>query len=125
MFSTSGVASDRAAARESASPATSVTAAFCFSILSLPEPGVMARVLEQFAKRGLMPSRWFSDVDAGLLQIDIQVAGLPPAAGEDIARGLRAVVSIHQVLTGLKSSVPLRGGAPVGAAGIEAAPPAV
>jgi hypothetical protein len=68
----------------------------------------MARILEQFAKRGLMPTRWFSDIesDTGLLQTDIQLAGLSSALGEDIGRGLRAIVGVNQVLTGTKSGVP-------------------
>jgi len=105
MFSTSRVASGRAAARDPVLSVSPAVSAFCFSILSLPEPGVMARVLEQFARRGLMPTRWFSDVDfdTGLLQIDIQVAGLTAASGEDIGRCLGAVVGIRQVLTGTKS----------------------
>ena len=38
-----------------------------FSIRALAEPGVMPRVLELFAKRGLVPQRWNSAVsDAGL-----------------------------------------------------------
>ena len=66
----------------------------------------MARVLEQFAKRGLMPTRWFSDIDfeTGLLQTDIQVADLTSPPGEDIGRCLRAIVGVTQVLTGTKSS---------------------
>jgi hypothetical protein len=105
MFSTSRVVSGHAVAREAAPDFSAVTPAFCFSLLSLPEAGVMARVLEQFAKRGLLPTRWFSDVDCetGLLQIDIQVAGLTAASGEDIGRCLGAVVGIQQVLTGTKS----------------------
>jgi hypothetical protein len=108
MLTTSRVAPGRAVAREPALSVASVPSAFCFSLLSLPEPGVMARVLEQFAKRGLLPTRWFSDVDSetGLLQIDIQVAGLVAASGEDIGRCLGAVVGIEQVLTGTKSGRP-------------------
>jgi hypothetical protein len=65
----------------------------------------MARILEQFAKRGLMPTRWFSDFDSdtGLLQTDVQLAGLQSALGEDIGRCLRAIVGVNQVLTGTKS----------------------
>jgi hypothetical protein len=68
----------------------------------------MARILEQFAKRGLMPTRWFSDIDSdtGLLQTDIQLAGLPSALGEDIGRCLGAIVGVNQVLTGTKSGGP-------------------
>ncbi|MGE0116919.1 MAG: hypothetical protein AB7S71_15510 [Dongiaceae bacterium] len=106
MFSASKAAPGRAAARDDRLAASPAASAFCFSLQSLPEPGVMARMLEQFAKRGLMPTRWFGDVDAetGLLQVDIQVAGLPAAQGEAIGRGLRAIVGVHQVLTGSKTA---------------------
>jgi hypothetical protein len=105
MFSTSRVVLDRVLERDPVPTTSPLSAAFCFSLLSLAEPGVMARILEQFAKRGLMPTRWFSDIDAEtrLLQTDIQLAGLPSALGEDIGRGLRAIVGVDQVLTGTKS----------------------
>src|SRR5215813_13573999 len=51
----------------------------CFSVHARAEPGVMPRVLELFAKRGLVPSRWesatFGDNDSELT-IDIQTRGL-------------------------------------------------
>jgi acetolactate synthase small subunit len=77
---------------------------FCFSLQSVAEPGVLARVLEQLAKRGLLPIKWYSDVGAesGLLQIDIQVARLDREAGEEVARGLRAIVGVEHVLTSVK-----------------------
>ena len=34
--------------------------AFCFSVHAAAEPGVMPRVLELFAKRGLVPHKWQS-----------------------------------------------------------------
>jgi len=70
----------------------------------------MARVLEQLAKRGHMPTKWYSDVssESGLLQIDIQVARLDHEAGERVARGLRAIVGVEHVLTSVKSEVPDR-----------------
>jgi hypothetical protein len=64
----------------------------------------MARVLEQFAKRGLIPTRWHSDViESDVMQIDIQIVELPPALGEDIARCLRSIVGVHGVLTASKA----------------------
>jgi len=68
----------------------------------------MARVLEQLAKRGLMPTKWYSDVggESALLQIDIQVAHLDRAAGEQVARGLRAIVGVEHVLTSVKAEPP-------------------
>ncbi|HTO83839.1 MAG TPA: hypothetical protein VMQ73_16485 [Methylomirabilota bacterium] len=85
-------------------PAVAGEPVFCFSLQSAADPGVMARVLEQLAKRGLMPSKWYSDVgpETGLLQIDIQVARLDREAGEQVARGLRAIVGVEHVLTSVK-----------------------
>ena len=82
-----------------------VSPAYCYSILAAAEPGVMARVLGVFAKRGLMPSRWHSAVDdRGELQIDIQVADLAPEPGEYLARRLRQIVNVETVLTSRKDS---------------------
>jgi hypothetical protein len=65
----------------------------------------MARVLEQFAKRGLTPCRWHSDViDSEAMQIDIQIVGLSATLGQDIARYLRSIVGVHGVLTTSKAA---------------------
>jgi len=81
------------------------TAIYCFSILAAAEPGVMPRVLELFAKRGLTPTRWHSDVvgpRGDELSIDIQVHGLDLAAGDYIARCLRQLCHVETVLTSQK-----------------------
>ena len=66
----------------------------------------MARVLEQFAKRGLIPTRWHSDVlESDVMQIDIQIVEVPPALGEEIARCLRSIVGVHGVLTTSKAAL--------------------
>lgn len=78
---------------------------YCFSILAEAEPGVMPRVLELFAKRGLTPARWHSDVtgkDDRDLAIDVQVNGLDVATGDYIARCLRQVFQVETVLTSQK-----------------------
>lgn len=85
---------------ESAPVAGLRTPAFCISIDIAPDPGSMARVLEQFARRGLLPTRWHSDVVGScMMQIDVQIDGLPAALGEDIARCLRSIVGVQSVLT--------------------------
>src|ERR1700752_3672177 len=56
-----------------------VPATACFSVHARAEPGVMPRVLELFAKRGLVPSSWKSSTSGGdrsQLRIDIQMRGL-------------------------------------------------
>ncbi len=78
----------------------------CFSIQAEAEPGVMPRVMELFAKRGLVPRRWVSDaaghgasLGGGELTIDVQVAGLAPETQAYIARCLRQVWGVGTVLT--------------------------
>ena len=82
---------------------------FCISILAEAEPGVMPRVLELFAKRGLVPLRWVSDLLAARnpgggreLAIDLQVEGLTPELGDYVARCLRQVHGVERVLTSEK-----------------------
>jgi len=73
-----------------------------FSIHARAEPGVMPRVLELFAKRGLVPSRWesatFGDDDSELT-IDIQTRGLRRETVDYIAACLRQIVFVKVVLT--------------------------
>ncbi|WP_179953888.1 hypothetical protein [Denitrobaculum tricleocarpae] len=80
-------------------------AVHCFSIHAAAEPGVMPRVLELFAKRNLVPSRWHSDVMGPSnrdLSIDLQVVGLDSLTADYVARCLRQVYGVETVLTSEK-----------------------
>jgi acetolactate synthase small subunit len=79
------------------SPESQPTA--CFSVHAAAEPGVMPRVLELFAKRGMVPTSWHSRVAAGELTIDVQMRGLDGATAAYIAACLRQVTSVTAVLT--------------------------
>ncbi len=70
----------------------------CFSVHTEAEPGVMPRVIELFAKRGMVPTSWHSRVTAGELTIDLQMRGLDGATAAYIAACLRQVVSVTAVL---------------------------
>ena len=70
----------------------------CFSVHARAEPGVMPRVLELFAKRGLVPELWHSAVVRKRLTIDIEVAGLGDTA-DYVANCLRQITGIDVVLT--------------------------
>ncbi len=96
-----------------ANPAGACARVACFSIHAEADPGVMPRVLELFAKRGLLPRRWVSDVTgpgggpgAGHggreLAIDVQVAGLDPETQAYIARCLRQIWGVGTVLTSVR-----------------------
>jgi len=77
----------------------------CFSVQAEAEPGVMPRVLDLFAKRGLVPSRWVSDVSGPRgrdLSIDIQARGLTPQLSAQIAQCLRQIPGVGAVLTSEK-----------------------
>ena len=77
----------------------------CFAVEARAEPGVMPRVLELFAKRGLVPSRWHSTLQGASgaeLHIDIQVEGMERALSDYIARCLRQLPDVEIVLTSEK-----------------------
>ncbi len=95
--------------RSAAAPAPAMVPrpVFCFSVLAEAEPGVMPRVLELFAKRGLVPRRWVSDVSGPGgrdLSIDLQVAGVDPETHAYLARCLRQIWGVHTVLTSEKGA---------------------
>ena len=81
----------------------------CFSVQAATEPSVMARVLELFAKRGLVPSRLHADVDGPrgeTLTIDIQMEGLEPELAAYMARCMRQIAYVDCVLTSERGTVP-------------------
>ncbi len=87
------------------SPSQAVVPTICFAVQAAAEPDVMPRVIEFFAQRNLVPTRWHSTAGAAGnegLQIDIQVAGLEPRLGEYIARCLRRLINVDYVLTSVK-----------------------
>jgi hypothetical protein len=74
----------------------------CFSLSAWAEPGVMPRVLEIFAKRGLVPSRWHSTLCGRAderLAIDIEMRGLSRDTMDYMAACLRQIAFVDVVLT--------------------------
>jgi acetolactate synthase small subunit len=75
----------------------------CFSVVAEAEPGVMPRVLELFAKRGLVPTLWHSKVaPTGELTIDLQMDGMEPPLARQVAQCLRQIWGVSTVLTAEK-----------------------
>ena len=78
----------------------------CFSIRAAADPGTMSRVMEVFARRGLVPQRWHADMmgtsSAPELAIDMQVGGLSRETGAYLARCLRQIWGVDTVLTAEK-----------------------
>lgn len=59
----------------------------------------MPRILELFAKRGLVPQRWYSAVSDTGLGIDIQMTGLDRDLADYIGRCMRQIHGVETVLT--------------------------
>ena len=81
---------------------TSLSETAYFFVHAQAEPGVMPRVLELFAKRGLVPSSWHSAVsgaDQDRLTIEIQMRGLGREITDYVAACLRQIASVEAVLT--------------------------
>ena len=79
----------------------------CISVIVQPDPGALVRVIEPFAKLGLVPlsviSRHFAHADQ--LVIDIQIAGMEEEQGLKIARTIGSFPITIRVLTGRKYAV--------------------
>ncbi|HVJ41494.1 MAG TPA: hypothetical protein VM639_08350 [Dongiaceae bacterium] len=83
----------------------------CFSVRADLDPGLLPRLLELFAKRGLWPSKFYSQALASEQPgqpteavIDIQIAGLDCATCDHIAMQFRGMVGVQSVLTSLRAS---------------------
>jgi acetolactate synthase regulatory subunit len=91
------------------SPAADAAAAVaCFSVVADADPGVLSRLLQVFAKRGLVPSRLYGSrggPGGEDLHVDLQFAGLDARLVAVVAETLRQVVSVQCVLTSEKRAL--------------------
>ncbi len=83
------------------------SAVACYCVEGEADPGLLPRVLELFAKRGLVPERFFSQPSGhnrqGLV-IDLQVRGFTASEREVVAASLRQIPLVWTVLTSEKVS---------------------
>ena len=73
-----------------------------FAVYAEATPDLMPRVLDQFAKRSLVPTRWYSALVDGFapqLQIDVRVTGVDEHQACHIARCLERLVHVQEVVT--------------------------
>jgi acetolactate synthase regulatory subunit len=74
---------------------------YCYALIAEPEPGLLPRVLEFIAKRGLVPYRCHATVEGqndATLSIDLQVCGLDDWSADHVGQSLRQIVGVHTVL---------------------------
>jgi len=69
-----------------------------YSVVSNAEHSVMPRLMEVFAKRGLIPCRWFSTLVDQMLHVDIEIPATDTSEALRIAAAMRAVIGVETVL---------------------------
>jgi acetolactate synthase small subunit len=72
--------------------------AACFSVSAEPSPGLLPRVTELFAKRGLVPDEIHARVADGRLTVEIRAHGMAPDLAAYIGRCLRQIYLVERVL---------------------------
>ncbi len=79
-------------------PDGAATVTACYAVRARAEPGIMPRVLELFAKRGLVPHHWRSTASPEALAIEVQIAGLDRGMADYIGRAMRQIAGVESVL---------------------------
>jgi|HubBroStandDraft_1064217.scaffolds.fasta_scaffold00853_10 hypothetical protein len=77
------------------------TATACFAVRATAEPGILIRLIELFAKRGLVPAAVQARLvgpDRDQLAVDLQIGGLDPRLAEILAETMRQMISVERVL---------------------------
>lgn len=85
---------------------------YCYSVRADAEPSVLPRLLELFAKRGLIPAAFHSrchDQAPGALQVDIEVTGLEWDLADYLQRCMHQIVGVELVLVSKKHRFPASG----------------
>jgi prephenate dehydratase len=77
----------------------------CFAVSAAAEPGALPRLLEPFAKRGLMPSSVHARVTGERLRADLQVE-MDAATASIVVETLRAIPTVERVLLSGLEAVP-------------------
>lgn len=85
-----------------AAPCAPLETVRAFFFISAPaDPGLLPRLIEPVAKLGAVPSRVHASREAGdgtELTVDLRLAGVTPRTADLVARALRAVVGVRQVM---------------------------
>jgi len=82
-------------------PEQHANAVHCFSVWAVADPGMMPRLMELWAKRGLLPDRWHGVRDAASgdhVEIDIETGEIDQALATQMAAAMRAMFGVSQVL---------------------------
>ena len=90
-------------------PKTGPNPTTCFFVQAEAEPGTLPRLLELFAKRGLVPDRVHSHVAHPVLpakherqHVDLETSGLDEHEARCVAEAMRQIPTVELVLTSAK-----------------------
>ena len=72
---------------------------FCLALRSLPEIGIIARVVQQLARLQHLPLSWHVTDGGTQLLMDLRIAGLTSREGELLAEAMRRIIGVEEVLT--------------------------
>ncbi len=78
-------------------PSSSADSVRSYAVVADPDVGLPARVLEQFAKRDLLPERFLSRVAAGVLHVEVDCAGMEDDVAEHVRDVLGTFVNVRHV----------------------------
>ncbi len=79
-------------------PSSSADSVRAYAVVADPDVGLPARVLEQFAKRDLLPERFLARVEAGVLHVEIECAGMDDVVAEHVRDVLAATVNVRRAI---------------------------
>ncbi len=91
-------------AADAAFSAAPLSETACFAVSALADPGMLPRLLEPFAKRGLVPSAVYARQHGEDLSVDIQIDGLSQTDAAMIGRGMRQIFGVAVVLVSQRVS---------------------
>lgn len=79
-------------------PVSEAPASARFVVSGISDPGLAPRVIELFAKRGLVPDDFHARVAKDRQIIEIRTNGMAPGEAAYIGRCLRQIVQVERVL---------------------------
>lgn len=88
-------------------PAADAKPVHCFAVTAVADAGIMPRILEQWAKRGLMPDRWHSVRSASGedVHMDIETSDMDVDLALQVSEAMRSIFGVSQVLMSKKGIV--------------------
>ena len=71
----------------------------CFTVLADSSVGLLARVIQPFARRGLEPDSFSSQRHDNFVRVDITMQRIPFGMVHLVVGNLRQIVGVHSVVT--------------------------